>query len=121
VILTDANIWIDHLRNRNASLLALADRRDIAIDRYAIGELALVSLAERYLFLEQLALLLPAPVADHAEVMRLIEVQQLFGTGVGYADSHLLASLLLDRGLLWTRDRSLRDVAARLGVAAPFD
>jgi hypothetical protein len=68
-----------------------------------------------------LALLPPAPVARHDEVMRLIEAQHLFGTGIGYVDSHLLASaLLLDRAFPWTRDGHLRSVAVRLGIAAPF-
>jgi predicted nucleic acid-binding protein len=122
VILTDANIWIDHLRSPDRRLLELTDRRGVAIHRFTIGELALGSLADRALFLERLALLPPAPVARHDEVVRLIEAQHLFGTGIGYVDSHLLAStLLLDRGMLWTRDRRLRGVAMRLGIAAPLD
>ena len=122
MILTDANIWIDHLRSADARLLDLIDEGEIAIHRYTIGELALGSLAERDLFLERLALLPPAPIARHEEVMRLVEAQRLFGTGVGYVDSHLLASaLLLQEGVVWTRDRRLHKVALRLGIAAPFD
>lgn len=122
MILTDANIWIDHLRSSDTRLLGLIEQEEIAIHRYIIGELALGSLAERDLFLERLALLPPAPMARHHEVMQLIEAQRLFGTGIGYVDSHLLASaLLLDGGMVWTRDRRLRNVAARLGIAAPFD
>jgi hypothetical protein len=58
------------------------------------------------------------PLARHADVMRLIEVQQLHSTGIGYVDAHLLASArLTPGGKLWTRDTRLHVQADRLGIA----
>ena len=61
---------------------------------------------------------LPRPwVADHDEVMELIERAELFGTGIGYVDAHLLASTLLTtKGRLWTREKRLGAVAERLKI-----
>ena len=56
--------------------------------------------------------------AHDDEVLRLIEEESLHGTGIGYIDSHLLASTrLTNGGTLWTRDLRLASAAARLGLA----
>jgi predicted nucleic acid-binding protein len=48
-----------------------------------------------------------------------IDRQGLFGLGIGYVDAHLLAAVQLTAGAkLWTRDRRLQTVAARLGLSA---
>jgi predicted nucleic acid-binding protein len=42
----------------------------------------------------------------------------LFGTGIGYVDTHLLVSAkLLPDGKLLTKDRALAEQAERLGIA----
>jgi predicted nucleic acid-binding protein len=46
-----------------------------------------------------------------------IEAQALMGRGLGYLDAHLLASTLIGRARLWTRDRRSRQVATDLAVA----
>jgi predicted nucleic acid-binding protein len=55
-------------------------------------------------------------VAEHAEVLALIERVPLWGRGIGWVDAHLLASVLLDGLRLWTLDRRLASVAGNLGV-----
>jgi hypothetical protein len=60
-----------------------------------------------------------APVADTEEVLQLIVRNKLFGSGIGYVDAHMLASVLLKPDVrLWTRDRRLHAVAVRLLVAS---
>ncbi len=61
------------------------------------------------------------PVARHGEVMQYIGHNGLAGTGIGYVDSHLMASTTFIRGELWTRDKRLLAQAIRLGInyAAP--
>jgi hypothetical protein len=50
-----------------------------------------------------------APVASHEEVLHFIESNKLMGQGVGYIDTHLLASTTLaDKALIWTRDQRLQ-------------
>jgi predicted nucleic acid-binding protein len=62
-----------------------------------------------------------ATVASDAEVMLLIEREQLMGRGIGYIDAHLLASARLSHCRLWTQDRRLAVVAQEqgLGVSQP--
>jgi predicted nucleic acid-binding protein len=118
LIVVDANIWIDHLRVANLALTGLIQRRRIVIHPYTIGEIALGSLAKRDEVLHQLAMLPTAPVADDLEILSFIERHALFGTGIGYVDSHLLASAkLVEAGKLWTRDKRLHAIAERMGIA----
>ena len=118
MIVVDANIWIDHLRMANATLSRLIQRRRIVIHPYTIGEIALGSLANRDQVLEGLALIPAAPVAESYEMPEFINHHGLFGTGIGYVDSHLLASaMLLENGKLWTRDKRLHALADRLELA----
>lgn len=120
MILADANIWIDHLRRSDPRLGALVKRRRTLVHPYTIGEIALGSFSERSGTLEAMKRLPAAPVARHEEVLKLIDQCCLFGTGVGYVDSHLLASArLVPAGQLWTRDKRLHEQAERLGMAYP--
>ncbi len=57
-------------------------------------------------------------VATDDEVLRFIELQKLFGTGIGYIDAHLLVAVTLTvESKLWTRDKRLEAAAARLGLS----
>lgn len=83
-----------------------------------IGEIALGSLAQREFTIKQLQRLPQIAQATHREVLILVERYQLFSTGLGYIDAHLLsAALLTPEGRLWSRDRRLHDAAVRFGVA----
>jgi hypothetical protein len=60
-----------------------------------------------------------AVVAHDSEVTDFVERETLFGTGLGYIDVHLLASVRLTAGAgLLTRDRRLLLAARRMSVAA---
>jgi len=86
---------------------------------FVLGELALGNLLQRRTILDTLRLLPQAVVASNEEVLNFIDRHHLIGLGIGYVDAHLLAAtkLTADAGL-WTRDRSLRDAATRLALAA---
>jgi predicted nucleic acid-binding protein len=61
----------------------------------------------------------PVTVAADEEVLRFIDLQALFGRGIGYVDAHLLAATRLTPGAkLWTHDRRLHAVAAKPALAA---
>ena len=116
LIITDANIWIDHLRAPSPHLQTYLRRGVVRLHPYTIGEIALGSLKDRRI-LEDLKRIPACKTASHDEVMALIENGRLFGTGVGYVDCHLLASTRMMAGArLWTRDRRLRAQAERLEV-----
>ncbi len=54
--------------------------------------------------------------------MTFIESQRLFGFGIGYVDTHLLASTVLaGTASLWSRDKRLRSAAQSVGILAPLD
>jgi predicted nucleic acid-binding protein len=118
VILVDSSVWIDHLRAHDGALARLLEDGDVVTHAFVIGELALGNLQRRVTILRYLSLLPLLPAAGDGEVQHLINMHKLAGTGIGYVDAHLLASLRLTvETKLWTRDKRLSEVAARLGVA----
>jgi predicted nucleic acid-binding protein len=118
VILADTSVWIDHIRRGDEFLQTRLLDSDIAMHPVVQGEIALGHLKDRAAVLDSLGKLPQAEVATDLEVREYIERQKLIGLGIGYADVHLLASATLSQYGLWTRDKRLRNVAQRLGVAA---
>lgn len=118
MILADTSVWADHLRTGDATLIALLEAGSVLGHPWLRGELAMGNLRDREGVLRRLALLTPAIVADDVEVLGMIEVERLWGTGLGWVDAGLLASARLSDARLWTRDRRLAAAAARLGVGA---
>lgn len=97
---------------------ALLAAGQIVMHPHVVGEVALGNLKNRTGLLADLGRLPHAAVADDDEVLGFIGNHALFGSGIGYVDAHLLASTLIGPDVrLWTRDRRLQDVAARLGCA----
>lgn len=98
---------------------ALLQDNRLLVHPFVIGEVALGHLKPRR---EILAQFLDLPYAIHAldeDVMEFIEGEKLFGLGIGYVDAHLLASVRLTPGSqLWTRDKRVKEVARKLGMAA---
>jgi predicted nucleic acid-binding protein len=119
VILADTSVWIDHLRARNERMTQLLLAGQVLAHPFVIGELALGNLRNRDEVLGALQDMPQAAVATEPEVLRFIEEKALFGLGIGYMDSHLLAAVLLTPGSwLWTRDKRLLATSAQLGIAA---
>ncbi len=119
MILVDTSIWVDHLRVGDAALARLLDAGQVLTHPFVIGEIALGTLSQRPLILSTLADLPAAKAASDAEVLHFIEERRLFGRGIGYVDSHLLAATRLTTGArLWTKDRMLREAAADLDLLA---
>ena len=118
MIIADTMVWADFIARGDEQLVDLLARERTLMHPYVRGEISLGNLANRAAILADLDTLPPAPVADHGEVLGLIESAGLFGSGVGYVDAHLLASArLLPNGALWTRDKRLAAVAERLSVS----
>jgi predicted nucleic acid-binding protein len=92
------------------------ERWEIFCHPCIIGELACGNISERRERLQLLQELPQAIVASHAEVLHFIERHHLTGRGVGYLDMQLLASTAMQSGLLWTRDRRLKEAAESLGL-----
>ncbi len=117
MILVDTSAWVEHLRHGLPRLATLLQEGEVLIHPWVIGELACGNLRNRQQDLELLQCLPMATVASDAEVLLLIERDQLMDRGIGYADAHLLAAARLSHCRLWTQDRRLAAVAQEQGVA----
>jgi predicted nucleic acid-binding protein len=117
VILADTSVWIDHFRLGDPLLEARLEEGAILIHPFVVGEIAMGNLRQRDAVLSWIRELPKATVAEDAEVLHVIESEQLYGRGVGYIDAHLIAAVLLTpEATLWTRDQALRSVAESLNV-----
>ena len=116
MILVDTSIWVDHLRRGSHELASLLQRVEVATHPFVIGELSCGNLKNRKAILELLAELPRVTLAEHEEVLELVESRELMGNGIGWMDAHLLASALLSGTPIWTADKKLRSLSAVLGV-----
>lgn len=118
MILVDTSVWVAHLRAGEPDLAARLEAGEVLSHPFVIGELAMGNLRDRAGLLAPLRNLPAAEIATDAEVQAFIDREALHGLGIGYVDAHLLASVrLTPDARLWTLDRRLAEVAARLGVA----
>lgn len=119
-VLADTSVWVAHFRDADAALQSL-----VAMDQLLCHPLILIELAcgtppaPRERTLGDLKKLQQAVIATTDEILALIEREQFHDSGCGAVDMALLASVLLTPdALLWTRDKHLGALAARLGVAS---
>lgn len=117
MILADTSVWINHLREGRSRLTDALNDDLVLIHPFVVGELACGNLRNRGEVLALLGELPAAPVATDAEALQFIEGRRLMGIGLRYVDVHLLASATLSTSArLWTLDRRLAEVAAKLKV-----
>ena len=116
MILVDTSVWVQHLRKGSDRLRSLLDKEQVFCHPFVIGELACGTLRNRQEVLSLLKALPEAQVAEHEEVLHLLEGRHLHGRGLGWIDTHLVASALLTGCSLWTFDKQLGRAAAVLEV-----
>jgi len=116
--LVDTSVWIEQFRRGSERLQSLLCDEQVFCHLFFIGELACGTLRNRQEILRLLSALPKARVADHEEVVHLVEERHLYGRGLGWVDTHLLASALLTRCTLWTLDKPLKQVAAAFKISA---
>jgi predicted nucleic acid-binding protein len=117
-IIADSSIWIDFISKGDTELEDQLKRRRIFVHPMIIGEVALGSITNRLVFLQELKKLPNAQTVSHNEVIATIEWLELHNQGIGYVYVHLLASTRqLGNGKLWTRDKRLYAQADRSGLA----
>lgn len=114
--LVDTSVWVDHLRSGNRTLVSLLEHDEVLTHPFVIGELACGHLRRRREILGLLNALPKAAVADHEEVLVLVEDHRLSGRGIGWVDAHLLASSRLSGARLITLDAPLLRAALLAGV-----
>jgi predicted nucleic acid-binding protein len=118
VILVDTSVWIDHLRVADRRLAGLLLDEQVLLHRFVVGEIACGALRRRAEVLGLLGNLPQIAPVNHDEAIAFVETHNLSGTGVGWVDVHLLASVYLSHDRIWTKDRPLLRAAERLGIAA---
>ena len=117
MILPDTSVWIEHFRKNDPRFDLLLTTEEILAHPYVVVELALGDLKKRTITLYMLDNLPTANVAEHRDILRLIENNDLAMTGIGFVDAHLLASVKLVPGtILWTNDKRLARQAERLAL-----
>lgn len=120
MILADTTVWIDFLAGRFSAveLRSLLAANRVVCHTAVRGEIALGSIARRDEVLRLLSQLPRAPVVGDDEVFAMIETRQLSASGIGWIDAHLLASAMAGKHVIWTADKRLTRIAARLSVLA---
>ena len=117
MILVDTSVWVQHLRVGSSRLHALLHDDQVLCHPFVMGELACGNLRRREQILDLLAALPEARLAEHHEVLHLLESARLCGRGLGWVDLHLLASALISGCALWTLDRPLQRAAEGLKIS----
>jgi predicted nucleic acid-binding protein len=117
-MLVDTSVWVDHLRKRNSTLVALLESGEVLTHPFVIGELACGNLGQRRKILSALGELPLVPSASHQEVLDFVESRRLMGRGLGWIDLHLLAASALAKVPLWSADKRLTAVALEIGTRA---
>ena len=113
-VLVDTSVWIDHLHRSDPELVALLRETLVVMHPAVLGELACGTLPNRQEFLALWLSLPRVTSVSFEEAKTLLENKMLWGRGLGWTDIHLLATALVSRTMLWTRDRILRQAADEL-------
>jgi hypothetical protein len=119
MVLVDTSVWIRFLANRApfaGKLDALLGQGEVCGHDFVIGELLIGDKGGRKPLLADYALMHQAPVVAQREVVEFVRHRRLHGRGIGWIDTHLLASALVFGVTLWTADPRLEDVARELGI-----
>ena len=119
LLLADTSVWVAHFRSANPLLQTLLERDLVLCHPLIVLEIACgTPPAPRQRTLGDLNGLRQAVIATTDEILMLIETEQVHDSGCGAVDIALLASVLLTPNpLLWTADKTLGSLAARLGLA----
>lgn len=117
MILADTSVWIDHFHHSDEGLKDLLHANQVCIHPFILGELSCGNISNRKVVLSLLRDLRSIDVVLEEEVFILIEERKLYGKGLGFIDIHLLASAIINQVLIWTRNRSLKQVADNLGIS----
>jgi len=122
LILVDTSVWIDHLHKPIPRLVEALEHEEVLTHPFIIGELACGEIRKRREFLDLLSMLPSGAVATDDETLHFIEHHRLMGKGLSYVDAHLLASATLtETSQLWTNDKRLAEIAAKLRIGFQVD
>ena len=117
--LIDTSLLADHFRVVDPVVARLLEEGDVLCHPFVIGEIMMGNPRNRHGIAELLYRLPQLPIASDKEVLGFVERHELFGTGLGYVDAHLLASVRFAAdAAVWTRDKRMARAAEKLGIFA---
>lgn len=119
MVLVDTSVWARHLRHGDEEMEKLLLAEQVLVHPFVLIELLSRRLENRERLAELLETLPTATRADDEEVLALVDRHDLAGAGLGLVDLHLLAAALLSDARLWTADRRLAEITARLEIPYP--
>jgi predicted nucleic acid-binding protein len=120
MVLVDTSVWIRFLANRapySSEMDRLLSRDQVVGHELVFGELLIGDRGGRKKLLVTYEKMSQASIVPHREVVDFVRDRDLHGRGIGWIDTHLLASALVGRLQLWTVDPRLVLVADELGIA----
>ena len=113
-ILADTSIWINHFRRSDSQLVQALSQQQVLIHPIVIGELATGNLRDRPGILADLQALPHVQEVTFTESLSFLEIHQLYARALGWSDTQLLASALLNGVFLWSSDKRLNAAAREL-------
>jgi len=114
--LVDTSVWVDHFRKDNVILRELLVNAKVVVHPFIVGELACGNLRNRTEIVQLLSELPQATIAEHSEVLNLVESNKLYGSGMGWIDAHLIASALLSGVTIFTHDKAIAEAISKLEI-----
>jgi predicted nucleic acid-binding protein len=120
MVLVDTSVWIRSLAGRApymAEMDRLLSRDEVAGHELIYGELLIGDRGGRKKLLAAYERIHQASIVPHRDVVAFVRHRNLHGRGVGWIDTHLLASAIVGQLQLWTADSLFSAVAKELGVA----
>ena len=117
MVIVDTSVWINHFNSSDLDLVVLLESNRVLMHDFVLGEIACGSLKARIQKLELLNDLPKSAVADISEVLFFIEKNKLMSKGIGFVDTHLLASASISKCKVWTYDKRLQLAAEQLKLS----
>ncbi len=121
MVIVDTSIWVNSMRTRDDRLSDWMAADLILQHPFVTAEISMgsfPSLADRTRTIDLLDSFEQIEVAAAPAFHEFVAAHSLFGTGIGFADAHLLCACAANpEAQLVTRDKRLAEQAGRLGLA----
>jgi predicted nucleic acid-binding protein len=120
MVIVDTSVWVDSMRSRDDRLNGWIIGEEILQHPFVTAEISMGSFAstsDRFRTVDLLESFEQLEIADSHTFHEFVAKRALFGTGIGFADAHLLLACIdYPTARLVTRDKRLRDQAERLEI-----
>jgi predicted nucleic acid-binding protein len=120
MVIVDTSVWVDSMRTRDDRLNGWIISEEILQHPFVTAEISMGSFAsakDRFRTVDLLESFEQLEVADSQRFHEFVANRALFGTGIGFADAHLLLACVdSPTTRLVTRDKRLMGQAERLEI-----